>query len=556
MNLNGTWEFGETDASDQDARFLGDNPYPDKITVPFCRESKLSGLERKGFIKNVWYRRTFEVPSAWKSSRVLLHIGACDWKTRVWVNGSLLGTHTGGSAAFAFDVSKALKPGANTVIIHAFDDVRSGLQAGGKQCSLEKSEGCFYTRTTGIWQTVWLEGVGSSYIKDIRVESDADNSRVLIQAEVDGPTDGLVLTASAYADGKNVGSAKTAADWRNGRLILHLSKKRLWSNTDPFLCELKLTLKRGNQVVDKLDSYFGLRTVTIKGRAILINNKPVFQRLVLDQGFYPDGIWTAPSDAELKADIKRSMAAGFNGARLHQKAFEPRFLYWADKMGYLVWGEFPNWGLHYDKLAVNLPVVDEWLEIVRRDRNHPSIVGWCPINESCTEAIPLQNSLVYITQAIDPSRPAIDASGWFHRLDTAEVLDNHDYEQDVAKFSAKWSRALANGVTASDLHPESLVRADVPFFLSEYGGIGWDTGEGWGYGNSPKSLGEFYARYKGLTDVLLNNRYMFGFCYTQLTDVEQERNGIFTYDRVPKFDLKKLREINSRTAAYERNPPL
>lgn len=568
LNLNGVWEFGETDESD-DARFLADNPYPDKIIVPFCRESKLSGLGRRGFVKNVWYRRTFEAPSGWKSPRVLLHVGASDWRTRVWLNGHLLGTHTGASAPFAFDVTKLLKPGSNTAIIHAFDDIQSGTQASGKQSMKEESFGCLYTRTTGIWQTVWLEGVGSSYIKNISVEPDPDNSRALITAEVDGPDDGLTIIATAYAGSKKVGSDKTKASWRNGRLVLPLSEKRLWSTTDPFLYRLKLTLCRGKQVVDRLDSYFGLRSVSIRGRAILINNKPVFQRLVLDQGFYPDGVWTAPSDAELKADIERSLAAGFNGARLHQKVFEPRFLYWADKLGYLVWGEFPNWGWRYAIGGVNfkelpltandryidLPIVDEWLEVVRRDRNHPSIIGWCPFNELLADAVPLENTVLRMTQAVDPSRPVAQTSGLYHG-DLVEVLDFHDYEQDPDKFRERWSHALDNGVTFPLMLGAKPAKPDVPFWLSEYGGTAFAAEQGWGYGGAPKSLDEFYARHKGLTDVLLDNRYMFGFCYTQLTDVEQERNGIYTFDRKPKFDISRIRKVNSRAAAYETNPPI
>ncbi len=277
LNLNGTWEFAETDDAN-DAPWLSGKPYPDKIVVPFCRESKLSGLARTGFVKNVWYRRTFQKPADWKSDRVRLHVGACDWKTRVWVNGQLVGEHTGGSAPFCFDVTDRLKPGDNTVVIHAFDDTRSGLQATGKQAHSEKSQGCVYTRTTGIWQTVWLEGVGSTFLSDVRIEPDLKQSRVILQAEIDGPCDGLTLKAVALAGGKEVGTAETPADWRNNRLVLNLSEKRLWSVEDPFLYDLKLVLLRDGQLVDQVDSYFGLREVTIRGAAILINGKPVFQR--------------------------------------------------------------------------------------------------------------------------------------------------------------------------------------------------------------------------------------------------------------------------------------
>jgi beta-galactosidase/beta-glucuronidase len=299
-------------------------------------------------------------------------------------------------------------------------------------------------------------------------------------------------------------------------------------------------LLRNGQVVDRVDSYFGLREVTIHGAAILINGKAVFQRLVLDQGFYRDGIWTAPTDEALRNDIKLSQAVGFNGARLHQKVFEPRYLYWADKMGYLVWGEFPDWGLRQGNPAIALPVINEWTEILRRDRNHPAIIGWCPFNETSSAAGPLQEVVLNVIRAIDPSRPANETSGGYHGVPNPDVLDAHNYDQNPAGFRA-W------------IGQQEKV---VPFLVSEYGGIGWNVAGGWGYGNAPKNLDEFYARYQGLTDALLDNRHVCGYCYTQLTDVEQEHNGLYNYDRKPKFDAERLREIQSRPAAYETDPPL
>jgi len=552
LNLNGPWEFVETD---EDTEFLGDAEYPDTITVPFCRESKLSGLERLGFVENVWYRRTFTIPAEWTSPRVRLHVGACDYRTRVWVNDTLVGTHVGGSAAFAFDVTAALKDGENTVIIHAFDDTRSGLQASGKQSHREKSYGCVYTRTTGIWQTVWLEGVGASFIKQFAVTPDPNNSRVLVHAEIDGPSMGLTLAAIASAGEKAVGTAETAADWRHTELVIDLTEKRLWAVEDPFLYDLAFVLKKGDQVVDTVNSYFGLRTVSIEGMAILINGEPVFQRTVLDQGFYPEGIWTAPTDAALKHDIELSQAAGFNGARLHQKVFEPRFLYWADTLGYLVWGEFPNWGLDVNNPLVNLPVIDEWVELLLRDRNHPAVIGWCPFNETPPPAGPIQYTVVNVTRAIDPTRPVIESSGYHHGVPDPDVLDAHDYNQTPESFKERWDAQF--GVLALPARYGGGPAANVPFFVSEYGGIGWNVEQGaWGYGNNPKTLDELYVRYQGLTDAQLDNRFLFGFCYTQLTNIEQEQNGVYNYQREPKFDIQKIHDINARQAQYEVDPPL
>ena len=558
LNLNGTWEFAESDRAD-DARYLSDQSYPDKIVVPFCRESKLSGLERKGFVKNVWYRRTFQKPADWKSPRLLLHVGACDCRTRVWVNGQLVGEHTGGSAPMAFDITKQLRPDGNALVIHAFDDTRSGLQATGKQAHSENSEGCVYTRITGIWQTVWLEGVGSEYIRLVRIDPDFEHSSVVVTPEITSPAAGLTFTAVIHAGGKEVG--RTVAEGRFGDVRIPLSEKRPWSIEDPFLYDLKLTLVRDGRTVDQVDSYFGLRQVTIRSGAILINGKPVFQRTVLDQGFYPEGIWTAPTDDALRNDIKLSQAAGFNGARLHQKVFEPRFLYWADKLGYLVWGEFPNWGLNYRNPAVDEPVLHEWAEIVRRDYNHPAIIGWCPFNETPAEAAGLQRAVVKLTRQLDSSRPVIESSGYHHSLPDPQVLDAHDYDQNPQTFRARWNRGSSPTGPVPARYQAVPLQAQtsqklIPFFVSEYGGIGWNVKGGWGYGGVPQSLEAFYERFGGLTDALLDNRMMFGYCYTQLTDIEQEQNGIYSYDRKPKFDLARLHKIQSRKAAYEIDPPL
>ncbi|HRI45048.1 MAG TPA: glycoside hydrolase family 2 TIM barrel-domain containing protein [Fimbriimonadaceae bacterium] len=551
LNLNGTWEFAETD-DDGDRSFLTDRAFPDRIAVPFCRESSLSGLGRTGFVKNVWYRRTFERPKNWTSERTLLHIGACDWRTTVWLNGERVGSHTGGSASFAFEITDRLIEGSNTVVIHAYDDARSGLQALGKQARTPQSEGIFYTRTTGIWQTVWLEGVGAAHTSGVRIEPDVAGKRFFVEVEVDGTVADRVRV-TLTDQGKTISTADAPADWRNPRLVLPVPEPRLWQPSDPHLYDFRIELLAGDRVLDRLDTYSGLRSVSIRGHRLLLNGKPDFQRLVLDQGFYPDGIWTAPTEEALKRDIELSMAVGFNGARLHQKVFEPRFLYWADRLGYLVWGELPNYGLDHRKPAGERPVLDEWNEVVSRDRNHPAIIGWCPFNETPAEAGPLQDTTVRITRQLDPSRPVIDTSGWTHSIPDPEVLDAHDYDQNPESFRRRWTRGFGGAGLPTRYGPR---RSGVPFMVSEYGGIGWNTGAGWGYGNPPKTLDEFYERLTGLTSALTDQPLMFGYCYTQLTDVEQERNGIYAYDRTPKFDAVRLRAIFGAPAAYERDSPL
>jgi hypothetical protein len=559
VTLNGPWQFEIDEQGDGETRgLISGKDLSSTINVPFCPESTLSGIGHYGFMKYTWYRRAFVVPHAMQGKRVRLHFGAVDYQARVWVNGRLAGSHIGGSVPFDFDVTPLLRLGENELVVNVIHDVASGKEPTGKQTHTI-SEGCVYTRTTGIWQPVWLEAVGSSFVENISVTPDPDRSRVLIEAEVKGLDAGLTLTAEAIADGQSVGSDFCPVTGREHHLVLNLSQKRLWEPGAPFLYDLKFTLARGAETVDEMSSYFGLRSVSIQGRSILINGKRVFQRLILDQGFYPDSEWTAPSDEELKKDIERAMAAGFNGARLHQKVFEPRYLYWADKLGYLVWGEFPNWGFDY-RPADYANYINEWNEVLLRDRNHPAIIGWCPFNESPAQAGELQQIIWRQTTSLNPSRPVLETSGWTHTVANPLVLDDHDYNQVPAAFSRRWQEFF--DPSTAERVPERYrvappARADrgVPFMVSEFGGIGWATEGGWGYGDGPKTMEEFYTRYGGLVKALLDNPNLFGFCYTQLTDVEQEHNGLYYYDRRPKFDLQRLHDFTARPAAYEITGP-
>ncbi|HPS54721.1 MAG TPA: glycoside hydrolase family 2 TIM barrel-domain containing protein [Sedimentisphaerales bacterium] len=558
LNLNGTWQF-EIDCNNTgfERGLISGKDLKDKIVVPFCPESKLSGIGNTDFMPYVWYRRFFDLPEKTQGKRILLHFGAVDWYAKVWINNNFAGEHKGGSSPFTLEITKFIKDTNNEIVVHVYDDVRTGLQAGGKQSPQRESQGCSYTRTTGIWQTVWLEAVSPTYIQDFKIIPDPDNSQIIMNFKIEGNYQGCKITATALADNKKVGNVTINANWTNSPMVLKLSKKKLWNVGNPFLYDLKIELKKGNETIDTVKSYFGLRKITIQGRAILINEKPVFQRTVLDQGFYPDGIWTAPTDSDLKRDIELSMAAGFNGARLHQKVFEPRFHYWADKLGYLTWGEYPNWVLAYDKTDIDSVVVTEWTEILERDKNHPSIIGWCPFNETPISAKRIQQIIVPLTKSIDPTRVVLETSGWTHTIANPQVLDGHDYDQNPETFKQRWTDYFKSDNSKLPNHDNIPQTRNCPLFISEYGGIGWfKKGDpAWGYGNNPETLEQFYQRYKGLTDALLDNPNIFGFCYTQLTDIEQEKNGIYYYDRTCKFEAEKLREINSRTAAYEKIYP-
>ncbi|MBN2290271.1 MAG: beta-galactosidase [Candidatus Glassbacteria bacterium] len=555
INLNGNWEFElDCSASGLERSFHLDTPFSRTIRVPFCPESGLSGIGEKDFMQCVWYRRTFTLPDTWSGKRVLLHFGAVDYAAAVWINGRQAGTHRGGYTPFTFEITGLLVPGENTLTVQACDNTRGDLQPLGKQSKKYDSYGCHYTRTTGIWQTVWLEPVPGAFLRSFKLYPDADQAAVTIQAEVEGEASGLTLKARAFASGRQVGEAAVPAD-DPAAFTLQLSRKHLWGPGDPFLYDLELSLEREGKPLDQVKSYFGLRKVSIQGRKVLINGKPVFQRLVLDQGFYPEGIYTAPDDRALKRDIEISQGLGFNGARLHQKVFEPRFLYWADRLGYLVWGEFPNWGLDHGHPLALQSMLPEWLEVLERDFNHPSIITWTPFNETPASQNPeLLRNIYRVTKALDPTRPVHDTSGYTH-VET-DIFSVHCYEGDTTRFRSNFEESGTGGKIWQNRPGEDCPYLGQPYIVDEYGGIWWNPGQqndqAWGYGDRPRTVEEFLARYRALTCTLLSNPEMFGFCYTQLYDIEQEVNGLYTYDRKPKFDPALIREINTLPASVER----
>ena len=470
-----------------------------------------------------------------------------DYDAKVWVNGQPAGTHRGGYSPFSFDVTGLVKNEGNTVVVRAYDDTRSGLQPKGKQCSSYESRGVHYTRTTGIWQTVWLEAVGATCLKSFRVYPDADKGVVNLHLRLDGKTEGLKVRVRALAEGKPAGNLLP--------LYLPLTVRKLWNPGRPYLYDLEISILDGTgRIIDQVKSYFGLRKVEITGRRVLINGKPVFQRLVLDQGFYPDGIYTAPSDSALRQDVEMSLAVGFNGARLHQKVFEPRFLYWADRLGYIVWGEFPNWGLDHSRPEALERMLPEWTEVVERDFNHPSIITWTPFNETPRSQNPAFLRTIYrTTKALDPTRPVHDTSGYVH-VET-DIFSVHCYVGDTTKFRQNFEPFRTSEEIWQNFPENDVPYSGQPFIVDEYGGIWWNPGQqdakAWGYGERPPTEEDFLARYRALTETLLSHPKMFGFCYTQLYDIEQEVNGLYTYDRKPKFDPEKIRAINTQPAAYE-----
>lgn len=554
--LNGEWdfEFDFGDSGKERNLFSVDAEFSKKINVPFCPESELSGIGYKDFMAAVWYKRTVEITEEQLNGKAFIVFGAVDFHASVYVNGEFAGEHFGGYTSFRIDATKFLKLGENTITVCAQDDTRSPLQARGKQSELVYSHDCDYTRTTGIWQTVYMEFCPKNYIKSVKYYPNITDGTLTIHAELVGNG---TFSATAFWDCKEVASASTETLGQTATLTLNLSEKHLWEVGKGGLYSLNLSFGG-----DEISSYFGLREVKLTDNAININGEPVFQRLVLDQGFYPDGIYTAPSAEALKNDILLSMEVGFNGARLHQKIFEPLFLHYCDELGYIVWGEHGNWGAdhtNFESLRYFLLEIEEEIE---RDFNHPSLIGWCPYNETWDVNGRKQDDdvirIVYRTvKNLDKTRPCIDTSGNFH-VET-DIFDVHDYDQDCDLFKGHYED-LTNKNILFDHQGHRQTWKGEPVFMSEYGGIRVELKEfeendrekAWGYGNAATSLEEFYARYDGLTTALIDCPKMIGFCYTQLTDVEQELNGIFRYDRTRKFDSEILYKINTKKAAIEK----
>lgn len=558
INLNGQWSYTFDFArSGMDRELFRSEGFDGQITVPFAPQSELSGVGFTDFIPEMWYQRRLEIPADWDGKRILLHFGAVDYIASIYIDGRIAGRHWGGSSSFTVDITRMVSAGkTHNLVIRVEDDERSGEYAKGKQCGRFASFGCEYTRTTGIWQTVWMEAVHKDGLKDVYVIPDLDQSRFVFRPEYHAVQQGQKLRIRILDNGKTV-SEKTIPATAQSQAELTVKKVKTWSPEDPFLYDIEYdVLSAEGKVIDHVKAYAGMRKIQVIGNRLYLNDEPVYLRLVLDQGFYPDGIWTAPTDEALKRDIELSMAAGFNGARLHQKIFEPRFHYWADRLGYLTWGESASWGANINRIGSARNFLTEWEEAVVRDRNHPSIIMWTPFNETwehpdnreaAREACRFVSDIYDLTKDLD-YRPCHDVSGNYHVK--TDIFSVHQYEQDTVKFKA-WLAPVDGKVRQHDLENREVEYDGQPYLVDEYGGVKWVVGQefseiSWGYGNAPKTLDEFYSRIEGLTNAILSFDHICGYCYTQLTDVEQEQNGIYNYDRTEKFDMERIRAIFSK----------
>ena len=539
INLNGEWTY-EFDFSNsgKSRRLTIAKQFSNTITVPFCPESKLSGVNYTDFINQMWYQRPISIPSDWEGKKIILHFGAVDYYAEVFIDGHYVGSHYGGSSSFSMDVTPAVKAGQkHNLVVYVTDDARSGLQTIGKQSTRISPYGCFYSRVTGIWQTVWMEAVSHYGLKSAVTTPDIDEEQLIITPEFYQASNDRTLQITLYDNQKKV--VQKTVKCNNGTpVILPIKNMKLWSPEDPHLYDIVYSIKSPTgETVDEVKSYIGMRKVHTADGMIYLNNEPYFQRLVLNQGYYPDGLWTAPNDEALKNDILLSKAAGFNGARLHQKVFEERFHYWADKLGFITWGESPNWGMNIKNEVASRNFLSEWTEILIRDRNHPSIITWTPFNQPSVNMFPstfvrLISDTYRLTKAIDPTRLVNDIAGDIHF--TTDIWNFRNYESDPTRFSLR-------------LKSDNNYQHNQPLFVGEFGGVVWAEGQernnSWGYGDMLTNEEGFYERLESYINAILFANNITGFCYTQFTDIEQEKNGIYYYDRRPKLNMERIKAI-------------
>lgn len=562
VNLNGgdwtyRFDFGR---SGKEQNLQTSEGFQDNIIVPFCPESPLSGVGHTDFINAMWYHRKLDIPQQWEGKRVMLNFGGVDYRAEIFIDGKSLFTHYGGGASFAVDITSAVTPGRKSdLVVYVEDDVRSWQQTGGKQSRRLNSYECLYTRVTGIWQTVWLEALEPGALKSCRITPDLDNSQFVFE-----PTfydlDKDAKLRIRVLDGKKVVSDKQINASNNTFVMTPVKNVKTWSPESPFLYDIEFTVTGPDgKVIDKVSSYAGMRKAELRGKVFYLNNEPYYQRLVLDQGYYPDGQWTAPTDEQLRRDIELAKEAGFNGARLHQKVFEPRYFYWADRLGYLTWGESASWGMNWtDKIAAR-NLIAEWHECVDRDYNVTSLIAWSPLNETWIPEVDgqrtrLSNDLYFLTKNLDRTRPVVTVSGGYHAGFT-DIYAEHTYVQDPVALYNQLSLD-ADGRPYIHHPDHSAPYKGECYMIDEFGGIQWNKKmdapevaaeeEFWGYGAPPRTLEEYYRRLEDQVNVVLSLDHIAGFCYTQIVDVELEKNGIYTYDRAKKFDMDRIKAIFSK----------
>jgi beta-galactosidase/beta-glucuronidase len=561
-NLNGEWdfEFDDDDSGIKGRWFRSDAVFSRKILVPFSFEAKKSGIADRSFHPCVWYRRKLVPPPDWSGTRILLNFGAVDYRATVWLNESVVASHEGGHVAFSCEITNELNDSENLLVVRAEDPPSDRYIPRGKQHWKEEPASIFYTRTTGIWQTVWIEPVPSSYLENVRITAQITGS-VQFEAQVQNPHAAQFVNVAVGRHEQVLAAGMSIADGPRASIAVHIIEPELWSPDRPELYDVTVELHGPDGLMDRVFSYFGFRSISTQDGKIVLNGDPIYLKTVLDQGYWPDTNLTPPDDDALKADIVLAKALGFNGVRKHQKVEDPRYLYWADKLGLLVSAEMANAYLFDDQSVTRL--TREWMEVIKRDYNHPCIIMWTPMNESWGVPNVAERrqqahlkALYYLTKSLDDTRLVIDNDGWEH-TEVTDLFAIHDYTRTGEEFYRRFKNVATEGVPLplyGKLYLAPGFRYNgTPIFLSEFGGVGYILPEdlpnvplnSWGYSGVEPTPEAALARIRGLVEAISMIRRVVGVCYTQLYDVEQEVNGLVTYDRRPKFDTQEIAKINA-----------
>ena len=574
LSLNGEWEFDFDDGDQGLAEAWWDGrALPSRITVPFAYQCILSRIEDKAIHEIVWYARTLEVPAAWKGRDLLLHFGAVDYRATVWVNGHEAGHNRGGHVPFELDIAPYLQEGANRLTVRV-EDRQDPHQPRGKQSSSGLPSGIDYYCTTGIWQSVWLEPVPEMRIDGVKITPCVPESAFDFTVQLHAPGIPWEVEVEVVADGAPVASRTVTGASAVHAIRVELPEPRLWSPADPFLYDVNVRLRRGGEVLDEVRLYAGLRSVEIRNGWLLLNGEPTYLAQILDQGYWTDGYLTPPSDDAIRADVEWTLRFGYNGARKHQKIEDPRYYYWCDRLGLLVWAEMPNaraWSPEGEE-----QLLAEWERAVCRDYNHPCIITWVPVNESMgfphlREGHPGQYAflerIVSVTRQLDATRPVIDNDGWEH-TDVTDIIAIHDYSHTGDRLRERYVEALAGGplppatwTGSRQIFARGSRYHGQPVMLTEVGGFlllpdlpEEQLDRMYRIYDSFNSPDELLQMYRGLMEGIGHLTFVTGFCYTQLTDIEQEINGLLTFDRQPKVDPEALAEIHREL--LERRQPL
>jgi len=561
-NLNGNWNFNFDDQNiGEKNSWFKKEKFTQEIKVPFTYESKKSGINDRSPHEYIWYQRKFEISDNKKDNKVILHFAASDYITKVWINGNYIGKHQGGYTSFSFDITNEIDYKNKNNIVVKIEDQMNKTQPRGKQSWKEKNFECWYTRTTGIWQTVWLEFVSREiFLKDIKMTPDIDRKEMELDyhfSEQLLKKEYKIQTEILY-NGQLINKFSYEIKNQQHKRIINIEnenfKMKLWSPNEPNLYDIKFKIiDEKKEIIDEVKSYFGMRKISIEDGKILLNNQPYYQKLILDQGYWPDSITTPPSDQAIKKDLKLAKEMGFNGVRKHQKIEDERFYYWADKLGLLVWAEIGSTYEFNQTAVINLK--NEWSDVVTQLYNHPSIITWVPFNESwgIDEVKSSENQqnfterIYNLTKTLDPMRPVITNDGWEHTI--SDIITLHDYEEKPKNIKERYQdkNAIINNKTSFNKQKYAFAEGysfqGQPILMSEFGGMALKEGNGWGYGQALETAEELLNRVEEMISIIEDIEFFQGYCYTQLTDVEQEKNGLLTEQRELKVPLESIKKI-------------